>query len=194
SRRAKHSTAFSNGAKKQLEEKMKRLMRSFLLLFTIAFIAGVVRADVKLPALISDGMVLQQGINTPLWGWADEGESVTVEFQNQKVRATAKDGKWMVRLKPLKAGGPFTLTVSGKNKIELKNVLVGDVWICGGQSNMEWRLNQVDNAEAEVAGAKYPMIRLFTAPRAEVDAPVADVKAGWKECSPESAAGLSAVG
>jgi len=173
---------------------MKRTLQSFSLLFTITFITVNARADVKLPSLVSDGMVLQQGMAVPLWGWADEGESVTVVFQNQKVTATAKDGKWMVRLKPLKAGGPFTLTVSGKNKIELKNVLVGEVWICGGQSNMGWRLNQSDNAEAEIAAAKYPMIRLFTVPRAELDAPVTDVKSGWKECSPESAATFSAVG
>ncbi len=178
---------------------MKRFLRSSLLsfcgLFIItAIIANTARADVKLPAIISDGMVLQQGMAVPLWGWADEGESVTVEFQKQKVTATAKGGKWLVRLKSLKAGGPFTLTVSGKNKIELKNVLVGEVWICGGQSNMQWRLNQTDNAEAEIAGAKYPMIRLFTAPRSEVDAPAADVKADWKECSPETVATFSAVG
>lgn len=173
---------------------MKRLLRSFPLLFIITFVAGVVHADVKLPALISDGMVLQQGIDVPLWGWADEGESVTVEFQNQKVTAAAKDGKWMVRLKPLKAGGPFTLAVSGKNKIELKNVLVGEVWICSGQSNMQWQLRQTDNAEAEIASAKYPMIRLFTVPRLEVDAPVTDVKAGWKEASPETVPTFSAIG
>src|SRR5262250_1552566 len=147
---------------------MKRLLCSFLLLLSFALVAAnTARADVKLPALISDGMVLQQGMAVPMWGWADEGESVTVEFQNQKVTATAKGGKWMVRLKPLKAGGPFTLTVSGKNKIELKNVLVGEVWICGGQSNLEWRLRDSDNAEAEIAAAKYPMIRLFTVPRLE---------------------------
>ena len=174
---------------------MKQLFRIFLLLMSFALVAAsTALADVKLPALISDGMVLQQGINLPLWGWADEGESVTVEFQGQRVTATAKGGKWMVRLKPLKAGGPFTLTVSGKNKIELKNVLVGEVWICGGQSNMGWRLNQSDNAEAEIASAKYPMIRLFSVPRAELDAPVTDVKASWNECSPETAATFSAVG
>jgi sialate O-acetylesterase len=174
---------------------LKRLLWSFGALFIVtAIIANTARADVKLPALISDGMVLQQGMPAPLWGWADEGESVTVEIQNQKVTAMAKSGKWVVRLKPLKAGGPFTLTFSGKNKIELKNVLVGEVWICGGQSNMQWRLNQTDNAEAEIAGAEYPMIRLFTVPRAEVDATVTDVKAGWKECSPESAAVFSAIG
>src|SRR5574341_193357 len=174
---------------------MKQPLRSLLLLLSFAFVApATARADVKLPALISDGMVLQQGIDVPLWGWADEGESVTVEFQNQKVTATTKDGKWMVRLKPLKAGGPFTLAVSGKNKIELKNVLVGEVWICSGQSNMQWQLRQTDNAEAEIASAKYPMIRLFTVPRLEVDAPVTDVKAGWKEASPETVPTFSAVG
>ncbi|HEY7181018.1 MAG TPA: sialate O-acetylesterase [Blastocatellia bacterium] len=174
---------------------MKRRLRSFLLLLSFALVAATTaRADVKLPALISDGMVLQQEMAVPLWGWADEGESVTVEIQNQKVTATTKDGKWMVRLKPLKAGGPFTLTVSGKNRIELKNVLVGEVWICGGQSNMAWRLNQSDDAEAEIAAAKYPMIRLFNTPRAELDAPITDVKAEWKECSPETAATFSAVG
>src|SRR5215813_13647343 len=173
---------------------MKQQLRSVLFLLIFALVgASSARADVKLPALISDGMVLQQGIAVPLWGWADEGESVTVQFQGQKVTARAKDGKWVVRLKPLKAGGPCTLTVSGKNKIELKNVLVGEVWICGGQSNMEWRLRQSDNAEAEIAAAKYPMIRLFNTPRAELDAPVTDVKAEWKECSPESAATFSAV-
>jgi len=174
---------------------MIRLSRRFLFLSSIALVAAfAARADVKLPALVSDGMVLQQGINVPVWGWADEGESVTVEFQGQKVSTTAKDGKWMVRLKPLKAGGPFTLTVRGKNTIELKNVLVGEVWVCSGQSNMGWRLNQSDNAEAEIASAKYPMIRLFTVPRAEVDAPVTDVKAEWKECSAETAGMFSAVG
>jgi sialate O-acetylesterase len=174
---------------------MKQPLRSLLLLLSLALVAATAaRADVKLPALISDGMVLQQGVNLPLWGWADEGEVVTVEFQNQKVVATAKAGKWMVRLKPLKAGGPFTLTVSGKNKIEVKNVLVGEVWICGGQSNMQWQLRQTDNAETEIASAKYPMIRLFTVPRSEVDAPAVDVKAGWKECSPETVPTFSAVG
>ncbi|HEV8484153.1 MAG TPA: sialate O-acetylesterase [Blastocatellia bacterium] len=174
---------------------MKRLLPRLIVLLSFALItASAARADVKLPAIIADGMVLQQGMSVPVWGWADEGETVTVEFQNQKVAGVARQGKWMVRLKPLKAGGPFTLTVTGKDKIELKNVLVGEVWICGGQSNMQWPLRQTDNADTEIANAKYPMIRLFTAPRLEVDAPVNDVKAGWKECSPETVATFSAVG
>jgi sialate O-acetylesterase len=174
---------------------MKRRLQNFLFFLSFALVAAhAARADVKLPALISEGMVLQQEIDVPLWGWADEGETVDVEFQGQKVAATAKDGKWMVRLKPLKAGGPFTLTISGKNKLEFSNVLVGEVWLCSGQSNMGWRLNQSDNAEAEIASAKYPMIRLFTVPRSEENLPATDVNGSWKETLPENAATFSAVG
>lgn len=174
---------------------MKHLSKTLLWLCALGLsFAASVRADVKLPAVISDGMVLQQGIDVPLWGWADEGETVTVEFQTQKVTATAKDGRWLLRLQPLKAGGPYALTISGKNKVEFKNVLVGEVWVCSGQSNMAWRLNQTDNAEAEIAAAKYPQIRLFNIPRAEPNAPAQDVKGAWKECAPETAATFSAVG
>jgi sialate O-acetylesterase len=174
---------------------MKSPFDRLLLLFACIFaFASVALADVKLPALISDGMVLQQGTDVPVWGWADDGETVTVEIQGQKVMATAKDGKWMLKLKPLKAGGPFTLTIAGKNRIEMKNVLVGEVWICSGQSNMQWSLKQSDSGEAEIAKANYPMIRLFTVPRAETDKPQSDVKAVWKECGPESVGAFSAVG
>jgi sialate O-acetylesterase len=162
-------------------------------LIAALFAATNARGDVKVPSLISDGMVLQQGMNVPLWGWADEGEVVTVEFQRQKVSATTRDGKWMVKLKSLTAGGPFTLTISGRNKLEIKNVLVGEVWICSGQSNMQWPLSQTDNADAEIAKARYPMIRLFTVPRMEVDAASKDVKGAWKETSPETVANFSAV-
>src|SRR5262245_33325124 len=99
----------------------RQLLRSFLLFTSIFAFAPLAFADVKLPSLISDGMVLQQGAEVPLWGWADEGEIVTVQFLNQKVSGTAKGGKWLLKLKPLKPGGPFTLSVAGKNKIELQN-------------------------------------------------------------------------
>ena len=179
---------------------MKRFLRSSLLSFcglfmVTAVIANTARADVRLPSLISDGMVLQQGMAVPLWGWADEGESVTVEFQNQKVTARAKDGKWMVRLKSLKAGGPFTLTVSGKNKIELKNVLVGEVWLCSGQSNMEWPVNASLNPEEERAAANYPKIRHIKVPHVPADKPQPDVATGgWQVCSPDTVGDFTAVG
>src|SRR5262245_45768018 len=174
---------------------MNRPLFKFFLLFTSIFsFAPLTFADVKLPALFSDGMVLQEGMDVSLWGWADEGEVVTVDFLGQKVSATAKEGKWLLKLKPLKAGGPFTLTVIGKNKIELQNVLVGEVWIASGQSNMQWNLKNTVDGDAEIARANYPKIRLFTVPRLEAESPQNDVKASWKECSPETVAGFSAVG
>src|SRR5262245_34079770 len=98
------------------------------------------RADVRLPALFSDNMVLQQGTTTAVWGWADDREEVQVTFRGKTAKATAQNGKWMVKLAGFKAGGPDNLIVQGKNRIELKNVLVGEVWLCSGQSNMEWPL------------------------------------------------------
>src|SRR5262245_56301643 len=105
-----------------------------------ALMIGVLglRAEVKLPSVLSDGMVLQQGMKLNIWGTADPGERVTVTLKDQKVGDVAdSNGKWKVSLSPLDAGGPFTLTISGKNTITLHDVLVGEVWICSGQSNME---------------------------------------------------------
>ena len=150
-------------------------------------------ADVKLAAVFSDNAVLQQGKLVPVWGWADEGEMVTVEFRDQKATATAKDGKWSVRLRPVKAGGPDTLTVSGKNKIELKNVLVGEVWVCSGQSNMEWPLRLSFEPQTAIANSANPSLRLFTVPKLKADAPVADVVGRWQESNPESVTNFSAV-
>ena len=115
------------------------------------------RAEVKLHGLFSDNMVLQQGISAPVWGWADDGEIVTVEFRSQKVKTTAKNGKWLVHLKKLKAGGPDMLTVAGRNTIALKNILVGEVWIASGQSNMEWPLRLSYNVERDIAATPNPM-------------------------------------
>lgn len=169
----------------------KPVALSWLLIIGLAVSA---LAAVKPHALFSDGCVLQQGMPVPVWGWADDGENVTVEFQGQKVSATASGGKWMVTLKELKAGGPFEMKLSGSNVVTIKNILVGEVWLCSGQSNMEWRMNQTANAKEDIAAAKYPQIRLFTVPRNPQDAPIADVKGEWKECSPETVATFSAVG
>nr|MBA3439988.1 sialate O-acetylesterase [Pyrinomonadaceae bacterium] len=119
------------------------MRRVFVILVCCWILIGwneaVIRAEVKPHSLFSDGMVLQQKMTVPVWGMATTGERVTVEFQGQKVSATAgQDGKWTIRLKPLRAGGPFPMTISGENKIQLGNVLVGEVWLCSGQSNMEW--------------------------------------------------------
>ena len=101
--------------------------------------AATAAADVKLPAVIGDNMVLQQGRQVAIWGTADAGEQVTVSLGEQKETATAdSDGKWKVELGPLKQGGPFEMTVAGKNTVTVHNVLVGEVWVCSGQSNMEF--------------------------------------------------------
>lgn len=167
---------------------MQKLITTIGLLFLLT---SSLFAAVKPHALFTEGMVLQREIAIPIWGTANDGEKVTVEFNGQSVATTAAAGKWMVRLKPVKAGGPFTLKI---NNLELKNVLVGDVWICSGQSNMQWSVKQSTNADTEIANANYPMIRLFSVPRSEVNTPQADIKANWQECNPANIPDFSAVG
>ncbi|MDB6022497.1 MAG: Sialic acid-specific 9-O-acetylesterase [Pedosphaera sp.] len=154
----------------------------------------LVRADVRLPSLFSDNMVLQQGMKVAVWGWADDGEEITVTFRGQKLKTTAKDGKWMVQLNKLKAGGPDTLTVAGKNAVTLKNILVGEVWVCSGQSNMEFALKNSFESKADIDASANPNIRLFHVQKLKADQPTNDVKATWQECNPETVPGFSAVG
>jgi sialate O-acetylesterase len=139
-------------------------------------------------------MVMQQGAIVPVWGWADEGEVVTVSFRNQSHQATAHGGKWMVRLGELKAGGPDVLTVEGKNRLKVKNVLVGEVWICSGQSNMEWPVWRSYQPETALSSSANPQLRFFTVPNTKSDTPMDDVRAQWRECSVYSVADFSAVG
>ncbi|HEY2952787.1 MAG TPA: sialate O-acetylesterase [Verrucomicrobiae bacterium] len=166
-------------------------LRSILFLVCSAL---AVRADVKLPALFTDHMVLQQGQSLKVWGWAEAGEQVTVAFRKQRVTIQCPaSGKWMVTLKSEKAGGPDTLTVSGKNSITINDVLVGEVWVASGQSNMEFALRNSFASAADIAASAHPDIRLFTVPKLKADAPVDDVKASWLECKPETVPGMSAV-
>src|SRR5437867_1524294 len=151
------------------------------------------QADVRLPGFFSDYMVLQQGTSVQVWGWADDGEEVKVAFRGRNSKATAKNGKWSVKLSRLKPGGPDTLVVQGKNKIELRDVLVGEVWVCSGQSNMEWPLNKSCDSAAEIAGSANPQLRLCLVPKTKADAPRDDAPAPWKECQPETVGGFSAV-
>ena len=168
------------------------MKKPLLLVFTLLllpFLVATASADVRLPALFSDNMVLQQRTVVPIWGWADDGEDVTVAFRNQAVKATPVGGKWIAKLSNLKAGGPDVLTISGKNRIELKNVLVGEVWVCSGQSNMEWKLKQAFESREAVPAATNPKIRLLTVEKTKADKPLDQVKSfGWRESTPESAA------
>jgi sialate O-acetylesterase len=168
-------------------------MSSLILALFLVVWATRLFADVKLPALFSDNMVLQQNVRLPVWGWADEGEQVTVSFRNIKATAIAKAGKWQVTIGSFKAGGPDQLAVSGKNTITLTNVMVGDVWVCSGQSNMEWPLSSSFEPQGDIAASANPMLRLFTVPKLKSDEPVADVKASWAESKPETTPKFSAV-
>ena len=153
-----------------------------------------VRAEVKLPAIIGDNMVIQQGIKARIWGWAELGEPISVTMAGQSAKATADDrGQWEVRFGPFQPGGPYDLVIAGKNKIILKNVLVGEVWIGSGQSNMEWQLQNSANGAAEVANANYPQIRLFTVTRATSLKPLNDVVGKWLVCTPEVVGTFSAI-
>ena len=170
-------------------------------LATLLALPGPASADVKPHVLFTDGAVLQRGIAVPVWGTADDGEKVTVKIQDQEVSTKARDGKWMVKLAELKAGGPFTLAIEGKNKVEVADVLVGEVWVCSGQSNMEWTLEKAAEFEAAKAKSDDPMLRLYTVAKAVSDEPLATLdrkespgQRAWLSSDAESAAKFSAVG
>lgn len=153
-----------------------------------------VRADVRLPSLFTHNLVLQQELPVPVWGWAEEGEEVTVQFRDQRVSTVTRNGKWSVRLAPMKAGNVGDLlAVRGKNLVLVRNVLVGEVWVCSGQSNMEWPLSRSFEPAGDIASSANPQLRLFTVPKLRAQEPVTDVKSEWKECGPETVKDFSAV-
>lgn len=158
------------------------------------FSAGLLSAEVKPNPLFTDGAVLQRGQDVPVWGSARDGEKVTVEFGTQKLTTTAKDGKWRVDLKPLTEGGPFTMTLSGDNTVTVKNLLVGEVWICSGQSNMDFRFANCATAAEDAAKADFPQIRMFTVEKIPSLTPVAERAGSWVESSPQTVGRFSAVG
>ena len=175
-------------------------MKNFgLLLTTFAFVVFLslnIFADVKLPDVLGDSMVLQQKQAIPIWGSADAGEAVTVNFQKQKLTVVADaNGKWRVNLKPLKADfTPATMTISGKNTVELKDILVGEVWLVAGQSNMQRLLRETANGEAVTAAANHPNIRLFNVSRDVGFKKKQGKLAEWLACSPQSVVEFSAAG
>mgnify|MGYP001049867512 CR=1 FL=1 len=153
------------------------------------------RADVKTPAIFGDHMVLQRDMKLNVWGWADPGEDVKVEFHGQTQATKAgDDGAWRVVLDPVEAGGPFEMTVSGKNKLTFRDVLVGEVWICSGQSNMQFAVDSANHADLEIAAADHPNIRLITVPQVGTQEPQKDFKGKWEACSPKTVGSFSAVG
>lgn len=175
---------------------MKNVLTSLAVILLSSFFS-ISWAEVKLPKLIGDGMVLQRDAEIPVWGWAEPGERVTVNFQGKKYRTKASpEGNWSVKLPAMRAGGPYTLQVSGKNTIELKDILVGDVWLCTGQSNMVHQLNIHDVTYAEeIATANYPEIRHFKIPTTtSISGPQEDLAGGeWQRAVGEAVRPFSAV-
>lgn len=177
------------------KQKTKRMVVTGLILF-MSLIFTVAHAEVKLPTVLSSNMVLQRDIPLNIWGWAKPGEKVSVSFNGQNLNAVAlADGTWKVTLKPMKAGGAFDMDIKGQNTITLKNILIGDVWVCAGQSNMDMRLIESKDGKEDVANANCPSIRLFCVPR-NFSERVLDNTAPseWKECTPQSVENFTAVG
>ncbi len=171
---------------------------TFRILFSAASVlfANSLFADVRLPAVFSDHMVLQQQHKIRIWGWADAGEAVSVTLGSNRETAKANaTGRWQVELAPMLASKvPTTITVKGNNTLEIKDVLVGEVWLCSGQSNMEWPVAACTNAQQEIAEAKYPLIRHIKVPLVQSTLPLDNFTANWQVCAPETAGGFTACG
>ncbi len=171
-----------------------KLLRSALVTSAFLFLTVAAPADVKLPAVFSDHMVLQRDMAAPVWGTAAPDEEVTVSIAGQTVTAKAgADGKWSVKLAKLSAAGPHTLTVKGKNTLTISDVLVGEVWLGSGQSNMAMTVNRAKDFEQEQVAAKLPQIRVFTEASGAANSAQSEGKGSWVVCSPESVARFSAT-
>lgn len=154
------------------------------------------RAKVILPKIFSDNMVLQRNGLIPIWGWADANEKIEVRFNNQvKSVKAGKNGKWLIRLDAENAGGPYDMTIKGKNTVQIRNILVGEVWLCSGQSNMEWTVGQSMNAKQEIAAANNLFIRHIKIQRDISSLPQNDINAGdWQICDSTTVANFTGVG
>lgn len=173
-----------------MQFKTRLLITFFLILANLSI------ANIKLPALVGDNMVLQRDTKITLWGWGTPGEKVNIQFQDQNLKTTTtKQGQWSVALLSVAVGGPYEMRITGNNEILIKNILVGDVWLASGQSNMEMALTQISNAKREIDSANYPKIRLFQLLREGALKPKDDALSdgGWNECSPQTVKNFSAV-
>jgi sialate O-acetylesterase len=157
---------------------------------------SVALANVTMPSIFGDHMVLQQDLPVPVWGTADPAEAVTVTLNGQSAKATAgPDGKWRVKLPAMPASATgLTMTVSGKNTLTFQDVLIGEVWVCSGQSNMEFPLQRAHDAATELPDATDPQMRLFHVARNVAHTPAADVTGKWQVCAPDPATSFTAVG
>ena len=175
------------------------LLRRFLVLaFPICFLQTV-QSEVTLPAIISDHMVLQQEQQVTIWGWANPGEEVTVRgswFQEASMAIAKDKGEWKLDIETPSSSANHTLTISGENTITINDILIGEVWVCGGQSNMRWPVGNLgtERAETDIANANYPQIRFFTVAHNFITTPIDHLKGEWQICSPETIRKFSVTG
>jgi sialate O-acetylesterase len=178
---------------------MNHLVKIYFRIIFLLFLSSTTAVgEVRLPKLVSDGMVLQRDIPVKIWGWANAGEKVSICFGNKTVETvTSVVGKWLITLPAQRASGPFEMEISGSNRIKLKNILFGDVWLCSGQSNMETPMSRVAPLYGpEIETSANPKIRLFQVPvRWNYNMPQKDIQGGkWEEANPQSILKYSAVG
>ncbi len=161
-----------------------------------ALSASIACADIRLPSIIGDNMVLQQGSRFSIWGWSDPNEEINirVSWRNEDWTLLGDEsGRWQFAMTAPASLGPHEITLKGRNTITLKNILIGEVWVCSGQSNMEWPVQSSNNGAQEVAAADYPNIRLFTVQKTIAETPQTDCVGQWTECSPQTVPGFSAA-
>jgi sialate O-acetylesterase len=173
-----------------------RIARQWLPVCIIALFVQTAVADVKLPAILGDHMVLQRDQPIIVWGWDDPGTNVVVVLNDVKSQVrTGQDGRWQAELPAQRAGGPFKMTVTGSSTKELQDVLIGEVWLASGQSNMEWTVTRSDHAEAEIAAGSHPQIRHIKIPHTPAATVQQDVSTdGWQQSSSDTVGSFTAVG
>lgn len=176
----------------------KEHLKSFVLpLFGIFLLATSLSADIRLPSVIGNHMVLQQNQPIKVWGWAEPGEGISVTFADLRAQATSdNDGLWEVQLEDMKAGGgPYNMSITGTQSqpIMLDDIWIGEVWVCSGQSNMEWQMWRTHSPNPEIQRAHFPQMRLFNVPRKVSIHPQEHVEAEWEVCTPETIRDFSAV-
>lgn len=163
-------------------------------LLAVAAMQSAAAAEVKLPSIFSEHMVVQREQPVPVWGWAEPGEKVKVSLAGQSAETKADEkGNWKVALPELKAGGPYELVVAGSNTIKRGDVLVGEVWLCSGQSNMGWTVARSVNAKEEIANSANPKLRMFFVARHPADKPQENCRGDWRVAGPKTVGNFSAV-
>ena len=171
-------------------------LKKFSIVLINAILLSFLNAEIRTPAIIGNNMVLQQNQKNSIWGWDNPGQSIEVLILGQSYKGKAdKNGYWKIALNPMKASfSPASMTIKGSSVLKYTNILVGEVWVCSGQSNMGWSVGQSDDKDLESMSANHPNLRLISVPQVGTQEPQKDFKGQWEETTPETAINFSAVG